>query len=386
MACTVVLNVKHFGNNLRLQMNKMKLPIDPGGPLTIQAMARLVAHERLSARRYCNEKISQILLVSFLRRLLTGDWLERILNHVNEIQLARYFLTEFPMMRMPPTSHFTISTQPHLPWDAKLVLLLAKSLLLVEPTFAAILNPRLKPRPAPSRTPLPTFVLPRFLPSTTATAPCLHLQNSLVNRSQSLPSWAVLLSRFLQVKSVPFHFRKQVLHHKHETFSHPTGLTKTQSQATAVMAMCRSPRVLRHAIRRLLSSNASGHDPKKRIWDRASVDASAAERKRHASAVDSAKWVSSWMMPWERAQMDFPSRPLKLWERVYWRLFVVLGGVGFAYETWVLGNRRILLPERSVPAKTSDAEITGLYAGNQTFHSQRLFTDEEIQAVPAPSE
>lgn len=152
------------------------------------------------------------------------------------------------------------------------------------------------------------------------------------------------------------------------------------------MAMWRSQRVLRYTLRRLLSSSSPGSDPKKRIWDRTAVDAAAAERKRQAMAVDSAKWVSSWMMPWERAQMDASSRPLKLWERVYWRLFVVLGGVGFAYETWVLGNRRILLPERVVPPRTSDAEITGLYAGNQTFRSQRLFTDEEIEAVPAPSD
>lgn len=152
------------------------------------------------------------------------------------------------------------------------------------------------------------------------------------------------------------------------------------------MAMSRSQRVLRHALRRLLSSSSPGSDPKKRVWDRAAVDAAAAERKRQAMAVDSAKWVSSWMMPWERAQMDAPSRPLKLWERVYWRLFVVLGGVGFAYETWVLGNRRILLPERAVPTGTSDAEITGLYAGNQTFRSQRLLTDEEIEGILAPSD
>lgn len=149
--------------------------------------------------------------------------------------------------------------------------------------------------------------------------------------------------------------------------------------------MWRAPHLLRQAFRRL-SSSASGPDPKKRIWDRAAVDAAAAERKRHASAVESARWVSSWMMPWERAQMDFPSRPLKLWERVYWRLFIVMGGVGFAYETWVLGNRRILLPDRPTSTRTGDSEITGLYAGNQTFRSQRLLTDEEIEAIPAPSE
>lgn len=148
------------------------------------------------------------------------------------------------------------------------------------------------------------------------------------------------------------------------------------------MSLTPSRAVLRRALTRLLST----HPPrKKRLWDRAAVDAAAAERKRHATLQENARWASSWMMPWERAQMDFPSRPLKLWERVYWRLFVVMGGVGFAYETWVLGNRRIWLPERA-NADPCEKERHGLYPGNQTFRSQRLLTDEEVEAVLAPSE
>lgn len=149
--------------------------------------------------------------------------------------------------------------------------------------------------------------------------------------------------------------------------------------------MSLSRRMLLRGARRLLSSSNS-REPKKRIWDRAAVDAAAAERKRYESAVDSARWVSSWMMPWERAQMDSPTRPLKLWERVYWRLFVVMGGVGFAYETWVLGNRRILLPERAAAPTGRDADVTGMYAGNQAFRSQRLLSDDEVEQFASASE
>ena len=88
--------------------------------------------------------------------------------------------------------------------------------------------------------------------------------------------------------------------------------------------------------------------------------------------------------------MDSPTRPLKLWEHVYWRLFVVLGGVGFAYETWVLGNRRIMLPEdtldmalRDVEPDVSDAAPSGLYAGNHAFRSHRFLTDDEIDGFAA---
>lgn len=75
--------------------------------------------------------------------------------------------------------------------------------------------------------------------------------------------------------------------------------------------------------------------------------------------------------------MDAPTRPLRLWERVYWRLLVVLGGVGFAYETWVMGNRRLWKADKVVGA--SEREVSGLYGGNQAFGSQRLLTDEEVE-------
>lgn len=148
--------------------------------------------------------------------------------------------------------------------------------------------------------------------------------------------------------------------------------------------MSLSRRFLTRSLRRLLCTSSNDH--KKRIWDRAAVEAAAAKRKQHERAVDNAKWASSWMMPWERAQMDTPTRPLKLWERVYWRLFIVLGGVGFAYETWVLGNRRILVPERAATPVCRDADFTGMYAGNQAFRSQRLLSDDEVESFASGSE
>lgn len=95
-------------------------------------------------------------------------------------------------------------------------------------------------------------------------------------------------------------------------------------------------------ITRRLGTNSGG---KKGVWTRGEVEAAAAKRRKHEAAVQHARWVTSWMAPWERAHMDGSGRPLQIWERVYWRLFVVLGGVGFVYETWVLGNRGVLKDE-----------------------------------------
>lgn len=81
--------------------------------------------------------------------------------------------------------------------------------------------------------------------------------------------------------------------------------------------------------------------------------------------------------------MDAPTRPLRLWERVYWRLLVVVGGVGFAYETWVMGNRRLWKGEIGGVVAGSggggEREVNGLYGGNHAFGSQRLLTDEEVR-------
>lgn len=138
--------------------------------------------------------------------------------------------------------------------------------------------------------------------------------------------------------------------------------------------------------RRAAGLRALSQPPKKRgaLWDRARVEAAAAARRRHEQTLASARWATSWMMPWERAQMDVPTRPLKLWERVYWRLFVVLGGVGFAYETWVLGNRRILLPKTDAglaDVGVACVEDSGLYHGNHAFRSHRFLTDDELKTM-----
>lgn len=132
-------------------------------------------------------------------------------------------------------------------------------------------------------------------------------------------------------------------------------------------------RTLRRTFRRTVCTKP---DPKKRVWDKSDVEAAAAARKRHEMAVENARWASSWMMPWERAQMDSPTRPLKLWERVYWQLFVVLGGVGLVYETWVLGNRRIWNDEK--PEHRVGGE--GLYNA-AACTSTRLLTDEDLEAA-----
>lgn len=106
----------------------------------------------------------------------------------------------------------------------------------------------------------------------------------------------------------------------------------------------RAPSRLRR-IARKLGTNSSG---KKGVRTRGEVDAAAAKRRKHEADLQHARWVTSWMAPWERAHMDGGGRPLQIWERVYWRLFVVLGGVGFVYETWVLGNRGVLKDEMKI--------------------------------------
>lgn len=89
--------------------------------------------------------------------------------------------------------------------------------------------------------------------------------------------------------------------------------------------------------------------------------------------LDSARWASSWMMPWERAHMDAQRGPLTLWERVYWRLFVVLGGVGFAYETWVLGNRGLWKEDKGTHAGNMETA-----QGGGVWRSERMLSDEEV--------
>eukprot|EP00178_Gracilaria_changii_P021557 TRINITY_DN63_c1_g3_i1.p1 TRINITY_DN63_c1_g3~~TRINITY_DN63_c1_g3_i1.p1 ORF type:complete len:196 (-),score=56.86 TRINITY_DN63_c1_g3_i1:114-701(-) len=120
------------------------------------------------------------------------------------------------------------------------------------------------------------------------------------------------------------------------------------------------------------------------IRDSAHVQATAEAQRKQQAQLANARWVSSWMMPWERAQMDSPTRPLSLWERAYWRLFVALGSVGLIYETWVMGNRRLFTSDSSSSAHLTQTEM---YADDM-LRSTRLLSDDELHAPtppPAPS-
>lgn len=142
--------------------------------------------------------------------------------------------------------------------------------------------------------------------------------------------------------------------------------------------------------RRLQSTGASGRggggrgrrkaDVRKTdVRNRAQVEA-AAKRKREADeARHMAQWASHWMMPWERAQMDVPGRPLRTWERVYWRLFLVFGTTGFLYETYVLQNRRVLRGDQimSDVGTNATAHHSDLQH-DRAFNEHRLLTDEDV--------
>lgn len=147
--------------------------------------------------------------------------------------------------------------------------------------------------------------------------------------------------------------------------------------------------MVRRGLQLVLSARRALHTGRKprKVWDRAAVRAAEdarreAERRRHV-----AQWASSWMMPWERAAMDHATRPLKLWERVYWRLFIAFGGIGFFYETYVLENRRVLLSsaKRDVPEGCALPRVASgaLHGGNHAFRSHRLLSDAEIDGAPA---
>lgn len=104
------------------------------------------------------------------------------------------------------------------------------------------------------------------------------------------------------------------------------------------------------------------------------------ESEKQAEAIARARWATSWMMPWERAQMDVPSRPLTLWERAYWRLFVVLGTVGFVYETWVVGNRRVWRDDQhmynGLAVSSSRDAPKETWCRARDFNSSRLLSDD----------
>jgi hypothetical protein len=80
--------------------------------------------------------------------------------------------------------------------------------------------------------------------------------------------------------------------------------------------------------------------------------------------------------------MDSPRRPLSLWEKVYWRLFVVFGGVGLVYETYVLENRGLFpsaqqrLRGRAIEAEADSVRASmWASAGGEPFASGVGFID-----------
>lgn len=85
---------------------------------------------------------------------------------------------------------------------------------------------------------------------------------------------------------------------------------------------------------------------------------------------DAAVRASSWMAPWERAQMDAPRQPLQLWEKVYWRLFVVFGGVGLAYEMYVVENRVLMRATRQKHTFSAEEESISVSPQNSRPVSQ----------------
>lgn len=86
--------------------------------------------------------------------------------------------------------------------------------------------------------------------------------------------------------------------------------------------------------------------------------------------------------------MDVSSKPLRTWERVYWRLFVVFGTVGLAYETYVLGNCRVLRGGDVADLRTTRTMGGGavgdaLYRSNNALRSHHLMSDEEVDKAHA---
>ncbi|CAN8073058.1 unnamed protein product [Agarophyton chilense] len=129
------------------------------------------------------------------------------------------------------------------------------------------------------------------------------------------------------------------------------------------------------------NAKTSSNERASKVRDSASVQATAEKQLRHQAAMAQAKWVTSWMMPWERAQMDSPTRPLSVWERAYWRLFIALGGVGLIYETWVMGNRRLWVSDQGSELESATKELYN----DGAFRSTRLLSDDEIESVVSRS-
>lgn len=88
----------------------------------------------------------------------------------------------------------------------------------------------------------------------------------------------------------------------------------------------------------------NGGDDKKEpdIWDMDRVcKNSMDERKSQEDLERMAQWVTSWMLPWERDQMDGRRRELVKWEEYYWVGFLTFGVAGLSWEVYVAQNSRL---------------------------------------------
>lgn len=154
--------------------------------------------------------------------------------------------------------------------------------------------------------------------------------------------------------------------------------------------------LFRALLQRLLRGRAAAPPSSSPSPPSASTPLSASERASNEALHDAARRVSAGMAPWERAQMDAPSRPLSPYERLYWRLFAVFGSVGLIYEVFVLENRQFMpsvirrgqMPEQASGdlQDANDEQHAHLIRGNHGTKSH-LFVDEANQlADVGPSE
>ena len=166
----------------------------------------------------------------------------------------------------------------------------------------------------------------------------------------------------------------------------------------ALRESARARHVITRQFVRNLSASRNEENRKSDVYDRERLERLRQERQKRERAEEIARWATSWMMPWERAQMDGVCRPLKLWERVYWRLFIVFGGVGFAYETYVMGNFNLTWLGfsfgTSAPGAMSSEAYSGqergaeikekeLYRCNSALRTHTMLSDEELAALTA---
>ena len=84
------------------------------------------------------------------------------------------------------------------------------------------------------------------------------------------------------------------------------------------------------------------------VWDMSRVISEAAKARRGAQLEEMARWVTSWMLPWERDHMDGMKRELTPLEEMYWLALVVFGGSGLAWELYVVRNSRIFTRWRKI--------------------------------------